>query len=68
MCEVVITPDSTTGLALTDSIITKIEMNLDTKEVVVVGDKNRFVLNYLSSKEQFQFSKRVVRAKQARML
>ncbi len=42
---------------LTDSIITKIEMNLDTKEVVVVGDKNRFVLNYLSSKEQFQFSK-----------
>ena len=28
---------------LTDSIITKIEMNLDTKEVVVVGDNNRFV-------------------------
>lgn len=42
---------------LTDSIINRIEINHDKKEVIVVGDKNRFVLNYLSSKEQFQFSK-----------
>lgn len=40
---------------LTDSIITNFEMNLNTKEVIVVGDKNRFILNYLATKEQFQF-------------
>lgn len=42
---------------LTDSIVTGIEMNHTTKEVIVVGQNNNFTLNYLANKEAFQFKK-----------